>query len=165
MTVTSLEEKAKTMSRPLLQKCVAALQIEGVKTNCFQFQVGGFVCRPSCFFSGKKLLLFVPPICPFHRNACSRHQEADKKDILAKRASAGAFLLHHLGVRPTENSILVLLLCSPGGTEEVLLLLAGSSKQDHRHYCMVIFSRKGNDLLGRLSSVSFLLCLLKAKQM
>jgi hypothetical protein len=49
-------------------------------------------------------------------------------DILAKQASAGAFLLHHLEIRPPENSILVLLLCSPGGTEEVLLLLVGSSK-------------------------------------
>lgn len=116
------------MFRRFLRKYVAALQTEGIRTNCFQFQVGGFVCRPSWFFSRKKLLLFVPPMCPFHRNACSRHQEADKKDILAKRASAGAFLLHHLGVRPTENSILVLLLWSPGGTEEVLLLLVGSSK-------------------------------------
>lgn len=123
-----LQYRAKTTFHRLLQKYVAALETEAIRTNCFQFQVGGFVYRPSWFFSRKKLLLFVPPMCPFHRNACSRHQEADKKDILAKRASAGAFLLHHLGIRPPENSIRVLLLCSPGGTEEVLLLLAGSSK-------------------------------------
>jgi hypothetical protein len=87
-----------------------------------------WLCIPPSFFSRKKLLLFIPPVCPFHRNACGRHQEVDKKDILAKRASAGTFLLHHLGTRPPENSIRVLLLCSPGGTEEVLLLLFGSSK-------------------------------------
>jgi hypothetical protein len=55
-----------------------------------------WLCISPSLFSRKKLLLFIPPVCPFHRNACGRHQEVDKKDILAKRASAGAFLLHHL---------------------------------------------------------------------
>jgi hypothetical protein len=123
----SLEHRIKTTFQAVLEKCIVALQNKGIRRNCIEFLVGGFVVLPS-FLSRKKLLLFVPAMCPFHRNACGRHQEVDKKDILAKRVSAGAFLLHHLGTRPPENSIRVLLFCSPGGTEVVLLLLFGSTK-------------------------------------